>query len=47
VDRGRAAIVAAILSLAVYGIPLVGPHAVWLLGETLLTDTRRLEVEPE
>jgi hypothetical protein len=37
---------AAIASFAVYGVPLVGPHAVWLVGETLLRARRRPGFEP-
>ena len=44
--RARAAVVAAIASFSVYAVPLVGPHAVWLVGETLLHSTRRPGFEP-
>jgi len=37
---------AAVGSFAVYGVPLVGPHAVWLVGETLLRARRRPGFEP-
>ena len=39
--RARAAVFAAVASFSVYAVPLVGPHAVWLVGETLLHGTRR------
>jgi hypothetical protein len=37
---------AAFASFSVYAVPLVGPHAVWLVGETLVQSTRRPNFEP-
>ena len=45
-SRARAAVVAVVASFAVYAVPLVGPHAVWLLGEALIKTIRREGLDP-
>jgi hypothetical protein len=39
-SRPRAVTLAFIASFAVYVVPLIGPHAVWLFGEALLQEMR-------